>query len=154
MSTPEQRLAELGIELPTPVAPVANYVPFVQSGNQLVVSGQVAFGPDGLMVGTLGADLQVPQGQAAARLCAINLLAQVSAATGGDLSRVKRVVRLGGFVQVTPDFTDIPQVINGASDLMVAVFGDAGKHARFAVGVAALPLGSAVEVDGMFELTS
>lgn len=153
MSTPEERLVKLGIELPTPVAPVANYVPYVKTGKQLVVSGQVAIGEDGILVGTLGADLQVPQGQQAARLCALNLLAQLKAECG-DLSKVKRVVRLGGFVQVTPDFTDIPQVINGASDLMVDVFGDAGKHARFAVGVAALPLASAVEVDGLFELTS
>ena len=152
MSAINTRLAELGIDLPEPVAPVANYVPFVQSGNQVFISGQVSIGPDGLVKGTLGDDMDIAAGQAAARLCAINLISQLKAACGGDLSRVKRVVKLGGFVAATPGFTDIPQVINGCSDLMVEVFGDAGRHARSAVSCPVLPLGAAVEVDGVFEI--
>ena len=152
MSAIDTRLAELGITLPEPVAPVANYVPFVQSGSQVFISGQVSIGPDGLVKGTLGADMDVPAGQAAARLCAINLIAQLKLACGGDLSRVKRVVKLGGFVSAVPGFTEIPQVINGCSDLMVDVFGDAGRHARSAVSCPVLPLGAAVEVDGVFEI--
>ena len=151
MSTPEERLAELGIELPTPMAPVANYVPFVISGSQLFVSGQVSAGPDGRVQGRLGENMTIEQGQAAARLCAINLIAQCKAALG-DLSRLKRVVKLGGFVNAHPDFQDIPQVINGCSDVMVDVFGEAGRHARFAVASPVLPLGVAVEVDGIFEI--
>lgn len=152
MSAIDTRLAELGIDLPDPVAPVANYVPFVQSGNQVFISGQVSIGPDGLVKGTLGDDMDIAAGQAAARLCAINLISQLKAACSGDLSRVKRVVKLGGFVAATPGFTDIPQVINGCSDLMVEVFGDAGRHARSAVSCPVLPLGAAVEVDGVFEI--
>ncbi|RKR03088.1 RidA family protein [Maricaulis maris] len=148
----DTRLAELGITLPEPVAPVANYVPFVQSGSQIFISGQVSIGPDGLVKGTLGSDMDVAAGQAAARLCAINLIAQLKAACGGDLSRVKRVVKLGGFVAAVPGFTDIPMVINGCSDLMVEVFGDAGRHARSAVSCPALPLGAAVEVDAVIEI--
>ncbi|MFT6661421.1 MAG: enamine deaminase RidA (YjgF/YER057c/UK114 family) [Maricaulis maris] len=152
MSAIDTRLAELGITLPEPVAPVANYVPFVQSGSQVFISGQVSIGTDGLVKGTLGKDMDVAAGQAAARLCAINLIAQLKAACGGDLSRVKRVVKLGGFVAAEPGFTEIPQVINGCSDLMVEVFGDTGRHARSAVSCPVLPLGAAVEVDGVFEV--
>lgn len=152
MSSPEYRLSELGITLPEPVAPVANYVPFVRTGNQVFISGQVSIGPDGLVTGTLGKDMDVAAGQAAARLCGINLIAQLKAACDGDLTRIKRVVKLGGFVAAQPGFTEIPQVINGCSDLMVEVFGDAGRHARSAVSCPALPLGAAVEVDGIFEI--
>ncbi|WP_417492985.1 RidA family protein [Maricaulis sp.] len=150
MSTFETRLTELGITLPDPAAPVANYVPFVRTGDQVYVSGQVSMGADGLIKGTLGLDMDVEAGQAAARLCAINLIAQLKAACGGDLSRLKRVVKLGGFVAAAPGFTDIPKVINGCSDLMVEVFGDAGRHARSAVSCPVLPLGAAVEIDGVF----
>ncbi|WP_417486879.1 RidA family protein [Maricaulis sp.] len=152
MSDIDARLAELGITLPEPVAPVANYVPFVQSGSQVFVSGQVSIGADGLVKGTLGQGMDVVDGQAAARLCAINLIAQFKQACGGDLNRVKRVVKLGGFVAAVPGFTEIPQVINGCSDLMVEVFGDAGRHARSAVSCPALPLGAAVEVDAVIEI--
>ena len=138
--------------LPEPVAPVANYVPFVQSGSQVFISGQVSVGPNGLVSGTLGTDMDVAAGQAAARLCGINLIAQLKAACGGDLTRMKRVVKLGGFVAAVPGFTDIPLVINGCSDLMVDVFGDPGRHARSAVSCPVLPLGAAVEVDGVFEI--
>jgi len=152
MSAIDTRLAELGIDLPEPVAPVANYVPFVRTGNQVFISGQISIGKDGLVKGTLGSDMDIAAGQAAARLCAINLISQLKAACDGDLSRVKRVVKLGGFVAATADFTDIPQVINGCSDLMVEVFGDAGRHARSAVSCPVLPLGAVVEVDGIFEV--
>lgn len=152
MSAIDTRLADLGIDLPEPVAPVANYVPFVRTGNQVFISGQVSIGAEGLVKGTLGGDMDIAAGQAAARLCAINLISQLKAACDGDLSRVKRVVKLGGFVAATADFTDIPQVINGCSDLMVEVFGDAGRHARSAVSCPVLPLGAAVEVDGVFEI--
>lgn len=151
MSSPEDKLSALGITLPEPMAAVANYVPFVISGNQLFVSGQVSAGPDGLVKGRLGETMALEDGQAAARLCAINLIAQCKAALG-DLSRVKRVVKLGGFVNAHTDFEAIPQVINGCSDLMVDVFGDAGRHARSAVASPVLPLGVAVEVDGVFEI--
>jgi len=148
----EARLQELGITLPTPPAPVASYVPFVITGNLVNVSGQVSVDAKGGVKGKLGDTIEVEEGQAAARLCALNLLAQVKTACGGDLDRVKRVVKIGGFVNVTPDFEPIPQVMNGCSDLMVQVFGDAGRHARSAVGVANLPLNYAVEADGVFEL--
>ena len=151
MTTPESRLTKLGISLPEPMAAVANYVPFLISGNQLFISGQVSAGPDGLVKGRLGQDMELEAGQAAARLCAINLIAQCKAALG-ELSRVKRVVKLGGFVNAHPDFEAIPQVINGCSDLMVDVFGDAGRHARSAVASPVLPLGVAVEIDGVFEI--
>ncbi|MEM1086997.1 MAG: RidA family protein [Pseudomonadota bacterium] len=153
MTTPEDRLEQLGISLPDAMAAVANYVPFVLSGNHLYVSGQISSGSDGLVVGRLGEDMDLDAGQAAARLCGINLIAQCKAALG-DLSRVQRVVKLGGFVSAAPDFTAIPQVINGCSDLMVEVFGDAGRHARSAVSCPVLPLGVAVEIDGVFEVSS
>ncbi len=151
MSSPESRLAELGITLPEPMAPVANYVPFVISGTMLFVSGQVSAGPDGLLQGRLGEELTLDDGQVAARYCAINLIAQCKAAVG-DLSKIKRVVKLGGFVNAHPDFTALPEVINGCSDLMVEVFGDNGRHARAAVASPVLPRGVAVEVDGVFEI--
>ena len=149
----EAKLKELGIELPAATAPIANYVPFTRSGNLVVVSGQVSVRngkPE--FVGKLGREISVAEGQQAARLCALNILAHLRTACDGDLDRVERVLRLGGFVNCTPDFTEMPQVVNGASDLMVAVFGDAGKHARAAVGVSSLPLGVAVEVEAMFEI--
>jgi enamine deaminase RidA (YjgF/YER057c/UK114 family) len=151
--TIEQKLAALDVVLPTPASPIANYVGFVRTGNLLVISGQVCFGPDGKLIakGKLGAGVSIEQGTAAARGCAINLLAQVKAAIG-DLDKVMRVVRLGGFINSAPDFLDGPKVLNGASDLMVAVFGDKGRHARTTVGVASLPADAAVEVEGMFEV--
>lgn len=152
MGRVDARLQELGITLPTPPAPVASYVPYVIAGKLVHVSGQVSVDATGGIKGKLGDAIEVEEGQAAARLCALNLLAQVKAACGGDLDKVKRVVKLGGFVNVTADFSPIPQVVNGCSDVMVAVFGDAGRHARSAVGVANLPLDFAVEVDGIFEL--
>ena len=151
MTTPEDRLDALGIALPKPMAPVANYVPFVITGNMLFVSGQVSATPEGRINGRLGEDMELSAGQHAARQCGINLIAQCKAAVG-DLSRIKRVVKLGGFVSCASGFTDIPQVINGCSDLMVEVFGDAGRHARSAVSCPVLPMGVAVEVDGIFEI--
>ena len=146
------RLEALGIVLPTPAAPAANYVPFVRSGNLLFVSGQIPMGASGIeYVGKLGADADIDFGRAAARLCAINLIAQVHAAIG-DLESLVRVVKLTGFVNSTLEFGDHPKVINGASDLLVEVFGDRGRHARSAVGVAGLPFGVAVEVEGIFEI--
>jgi enamine deaminase RidA (YjgF/YER057c/UK114 family) len=149
----EKKLQELGIALPQPVAPVANYVPFVRSGNLLTVSGQLCFDGQGKLAakGRLGDGVSIEDGQKAARACAVNILAQVKAALG-DLDKVSRVVRLGGFVNSAPGFVDGPKVLNGASDLMVAVFGDKGKHARSTVGVAALPADAAVEVEGLFEV--
>lgn len=153
MSTIDARLRELGLTLPKAAAPAANYVPYVQSGNLVFVSGQITL-KDGALeyVGRVGADYTTEQGYEAAKLCGLNLIAQVKAACGGDLERVVRVVRLGGFVNCTAEFTEQPKVINGASDLMAAVFGDKGKHARAAVGVNTLPLGVAVEVEGLFEI--
>jgi enamine deaminase RidA (YjgF/YER057c/UK114 family) len=150
--TIDAKLAELGIALPTPAAPVANYIGFNVVGKLVIVSGQIPL-QDGkvAVTGKLGAGVPIEDGQRAARICFVNLLAQVKAACG-DLDRVKRVVRLGGFVACTPDFTQQPQVINGASDLAVAVFGDKGRHARAAVGCPSLPMDAAVEVEGMFEL--
>jgi enamine deaminase RidA (YjgF/YER057c/UK114 family) len=149
----EARLRELGIDLPRPSAPVANYVPFTVCGNLVFVSGQICvWDGERRHVGKLGAGIAVAEGREAARLCALNLLAHLKTACGGDLDRVCRVLRLGGFVNCTPDFTEMPQVVNGASDLMVEVFGDAGRHARAAVGVSALPGGVAVEVEGTFEI--
>ena len=148
----DARLAELGIDLPTPAVPVANYVSFVQTGNLVHISGQLSNDASGGIKGTVGVDVSPEQANAAARLCAINLMAQMKVACDGDLSRVVRVVKLGGFVQAGPDFTAIPGVINGCSDLMVEVFGDAGHHARSAVGVYKLPLGFAVEVDAIVEI--
>ncbi len=149
----EQKLAELGITLHEPVSPVANYVGFVRTGNLLFVSGQICLGADGKLIakGKLGDNVSLEDGVAAAKGCAVNILAQVKAALG-DLDKVARVVRLGGFVNATPDFIDSPKVINGASDLMVAAFGDKGRHSRAAVGVASLPADCAVEVDAVFEV--
>lgn len=153
-STIEKKLEELGIVLPTPAAPVANYVGFVRTGRQLFVSGQICFDLDGKMVakGKLGAGVSLEDGQKAARACAINVLAQVKAALG-DLDKVTRVVRLGGFISAQPDFFEVAKVMNGASDLMVAVFGEKGRHARSTIGVTVLPLDAAVEVEGLFEVT-
>ena len=152
MSHVAKRLEELGIELPHPAAPLANYVGFVRSGDLLFLSGQLCLA-DGVPVakGKLGRQVTVAQGQAAARVSAVNLLAQLRLALG-DLDKVMRVVRLGGFVNSAPDFLDGAIVMNGASDLMVAVFGDKGRHARSAVGVATLPADAAVEVEGIFEV--
>ena len=149
----ERKLESLGIALPTPAKPVANYVPFVRTGNLIVVSGQVCFGADGKLAaqGQLGAGVSVEDGQKAARACGVNLLAQLKGALG-DLDKVVRVVRLGGFINSAPGFTEGPKVMNGASDLMVEVFGDKGRHARTTVGVSALPSDAAVEVEGMFEV--
>jgi enamine deaminase RidA (YjgF/YER057c/UK114 family) len=147
----EERLAALGITLPNPPAPIASYVPFTLAPGGLVhISGQVSRAADGDHLGRLGDGLDLAQGQAAARVCALNLLAQLRAACGGELDRVERVLKLNGFVNVAPDFGAIPQVMNGCSDLMVEVLGEAGRHARSAVGVANLPMGFAVEVDGVF----
>ena len=151
MSAIEERLNALGITLPTPVAPIANYAPFIRSGNLLFISGQVSVDETGGIKGIVGDDVDEATGQLAAGLCGINLLAQMKAATG-DLDRVIRVVKLGGFVQAGPDFFAIPQVINGCSDLMVAAFGDEGRHARSAVGVFSLPMNFAVEVDAIVEV--
>ncbi|MBF9234082.1 RidA family protein [Microvirga alba] len=155
MSAVDKKLQELGITLPTPAAPVANYVPFVRTGNLIIISGQLCLGLDGKLgdahKGKLGAEVSSEAGQQAARLCAINLIAQLKAAVG-DLDRVVRVVRLGGFINATPTFATLAPVMNGASDLMVEVFGDKGRHARSTVGVAELPLDVAVEVEGMFEV--
>jgi enamine deaminase RidA (YjgF/YER057c/UK114 family) len=148
----DKRLKSLGIDLPVPPAPVASYVPFTRVGQLVHVSGQVSRAPDGDHLGKLGAGLSLEQGQAAARVCGLNLLAQLKAACDGDLDRVVQVVKLNGFVNVAPDFDPIPAVMNGCSDLMVEVLGEAGKHARSAVGVANLPMGFAVEVDGVFEV--
>ena len=148
----EERLGSLGLTLPDAPAPAANYVPFVQSGTLVFISGQISSGEDGLICGKLGDDLDLEVGIGAARACGLALIAQLRAACGGDLSRVKRVVKLTGFVNCTPDFTDQPKVVNGCSDLMVAVFGEAGRHARAAVGAPSLPLGVAVEIEGIFEI--
>jgi enamine deaminase RidA (YjgF/YER057c/UK114 family) len=145
-----ERLKAAGVNLPEPRAPVANYVPFVITGNLLFISGQVSAAPDGLIKGTLGKDMTLEQGQAAAKVCAINLIAQMQSALG-DLERVTRIVKLGGFVSCSPDFVNIPQVVNGCSDLMVTAFGDKGRHARSAVACPVLPMGSAVEVDAVVE---
>ncbi len=146
------RLADLGITLPEPAKAVANYVGFVRTGNLLHISGQLSNDASGGLKGTVGVDVTQDQAIEGARLCGINLLAQMSAALDGDLDRVVRVVKLGGFVQAGPEFTAVPAVINGCSDLMVEVFGDAGRHARAAVGVYKLPLGFAVEVDAVVEV--
>lgn len=149
----ETRLAELGLSLPDAPAPAANYVPWVISGNQVFVSGQVSQNQGGLIRGKLGADISSEQGAEAAQHCALSLLAQLRAAVDGDMSRLKRVVKLTGFVNCTADFTDQPKVINGASDLLVDLLGDAGRHARSAVGAPSLPLGVAVEIEAIFEIS-
>ena len=146
------KLADMGVILPEAPAPAANYVPYVLTGDILYVSGQVSQGPDGFITGKLGADMDVPAGAAAAKRCAISLLAQVKAACGGDIDRLVRVVKLTGFVNSTADFTDQPKVINGASDFLVEALGDAGRHARSAVSAASLPLGVAVEIEGIFQI--
>ena len=148
----DARLAELGLVLPDTPAPAANYVSFVQSGSMVYVSGQVSRDGNGFITGKLGAGVDAAAGAAAARTCALALIAQLRAACGGDLDRLVRVVKLTGFVNSAPDFTDQPKVVNGASDLFVEVFGDRGRHARSAVGMASLPLGVAVEVEGIFEI--
>lgn len=152
MSVIETRLAELGVTLPDAPAPAANYVPFVQTGNLVHVSGQISANAEGMIKGKLGADMDIDAGAAAARACAVSLLAQLKAACGGDIDRLVRVVKLVGFVNSTPDFGDQPKVINGASDFMVAALGDKGRHARSAVSAASLPFGVAVEIEGIFEI--
>jgi enamine deaminase RidA (YjgF/YER057c/UK114 family) len=152
MTSIEERLAELGLKLPEAPQPVANYVPFLRSGDHLFVSGQISKDASGkVMTGLLGAKVTVEEGQEAARHCALNLLAQAKAALG-DLNHVAQVLRLTGFVASTSDFTDQPKVINGASDLLVAVLGDAGRHTRSAVGVSSLPLNACVEIDAIFKV--
>ncbi len=150
--TVEERLAELGITLPDAPTPAANYVPFVRTGNLVHVSGQVPMKDGAFVLGKLGATMSVEEGAATARLCALSLLAQARAACGGDLERLVRVVKLVGFVNSTADFGDQPKVVNGASDLMVEVLGDKGRHARSAVSAASLPFGVAVEIEGIFEV--
>lgn len=147
----ESRLADLGVTLPNPPAPAANYVPFVQVGDMVYVSGQISSDANGLITGRLGDDMEVEAGAAAARACAISLLAQVKAACGGDLDRLVRAVKLTAFVNSASDFTEQPKVVNGASDFLVEALGDAGRHARSAVG-AMLPLGVAVEIEGIFQI--
>lgn len=149
----DQHLAELKLELPNPASPMANYVPAVRTGNLLFLSGQICqWNGERRFTGKLGEEISIEQGKEAAKLCALNLIAQAKRALDGDLDRIVRVVRLGGFVNAAPGFADQPQVVNGASDLMVAVFGDAGRHARTAVGVGSLPGGVAVEVDAVLEV--
>src|SRR5210317_1116446 len=152
MSAIEARLAELGVTLPDAPAPAANYVSYVISANMVYVSGQISMADGQLICGKLGADMDTEAGAAAARSCAISLLAQLKAACGGNLDRLQRVVKLVGFVNSTPDFTEQPKVINGASDFMVAALGDAGRHARSAVSAASLPLGIAVEIEAIFQI--
>lgn len=150
MDSPEERLKSMGLVLPKPAAPVANYVPFVRVGDLIHISGQVSIDSSGGVRGVVGEDVSLEDGRRGARICALNLIAQMKAATG-DLTSVRRVVKLCGFIQAGPDFYDIPQVLNGASDLIVEVFGEAGRHARSAVGVYRLPLNFAVEVDAVVE---
>jgi enamine deaminase RidA (YjgF/YER057c/UK114 family) len=153
MSVIEARLKELGVSLPTPPMPVASYVPYTISGNLVFLSGQIPIADGALKyVGKLGVDIPLEAGQAAAQLCAINLLAQLKNACGGDLDRVVRCLKVGVFVNAAPEYRQHPEVANGASDLIAALFGDAGKHARAAVGVGSLPRGVAVEVDAVFEI--
>ncbi|HBZ44981.1 MAG TPA: hypothetical protein DEO85_13200 [Maritimibacter sp.] len=152
MSQFETRLAELGVTLPDAPAPAANYVPWIRTGNLVFVSGQVSMENGTLITGKLGDGLSVEEGATAAKVCAINLLAQVKAACEGDLDRLQRVVKLTGFVNSTPDFGDQPKVVNGASDFLVEALGDAGRHTRSAVSAASLPFGSAVEIEGIFEI--
>jgi enamine deaminase RidA (YjgF/YER057c/UK114 family) len=153
METVDQRLSALGLSLPTPAAPIANYLPFSRTGNLVIVSGQVPM-RDGAIAytGKLCGSVSLEAGQAAARLCFLNVLAQLRAACDGELDRVAQVLRLGGFIACTPEFTDQAAVMNGASDLAVAIFGDVGRHARSTVGVSALPGNASVEVEGMFAL--
>ncbi|KPQ07455.1 MAG: putative translation initiation inhibitor, yjgF family [Rhodobacteraceae bacterium HLUCCA12] len=148
----DQRLSDLGLTLPDAPAPAAAYVPYVLSGRQVYVSGQISQGANGLITGKLGEDMSTEQGAEAARSCALALLSQLRAACGGDFGRLRRVVKLTGFVNSTADFTEQPKVINGASELLVEVLGEIGWHARSAVGVASLPLGVAVEIEAIFEI--
>lgn len=149
----DARLKELGLDIPTPAAPAANYVPFVVSGRLVFLAGQITLWNGELKyVGKLGGELSLKQGQEAARVCALNLIAQAKAACGGDLDRVVRWVKINGYVNSAPDFAEQPKVMNGASDLLVEVFGDKGRHARAAVGVSSLPFNVAVEVDGVLEI--
>jgi enamine deaminase RidA (YjgF/YER057c/UK114 family) len=151
--TVEARLKELNIVLPTPPAPVASYVPFVVSGKHIYVSGQVTLTPEGIKyVGTVGKELTLEDGKAAARLCGLNVIAQAKTACGGDLERIKRIVKVTVFVNAVPGFTQHPEVANGASDLFVEVFGEAGKHARAAVGAGSLPRNVATEVEAILEI--
>ncbi len=151
MSKSEERLRSLGLDLPTPTAPVANYVPFVRTGNQVQISGQLSNDGKGGIKGTVGVDVSLEEAVEAAKYCGLNLLAQMKAAAG-DLDNVVRVIKLNAFVQAGPEFYNIPQVVNGCSDLMVAVLGEAGKHARSAVGMYKIPLGFAVEIDATIEV--
>lgn len=152
MSRIEEKLSALGITLPDAPAPAANYVPYVVDGNTVYVSGQISANDTGLITGKLGADISVEDGADAARACAISLLAQLKKACGGDIDRLDRVVKLVGFVNSTADFTDQPQVINGASDFLVEALGDQGRHARSAVSAASLPFGVAVEIEAVFSI--
>jgi enamine deaminase RidA (YjgF/YER057c/UK114 family) len=149
----EARLNKMGLNVPNAPAPAANYVPYVVVDNMVYVSGQIAKGDEGLIVGKLGADMDVATGQEAAKVCALNLIAQLKVACDGDLDRLKRVVKLGGFVNSTLEFTDHPAVINGASDFIGEVFGEVGAHARAAVGCSSLPFGVAVEIEGVFQIS-
>ena len=148
----DKRLAERGLALPDAPAPAANYVPYVIAGSTVYVSGQISMDANGLIVGKVGADLTTEEGAKAAQTCALSLLAQARKACGGDMSRLKRVVKLTGFVNSTPDYTEQPKVVNGASDLLVDLLGEAGRHARSAVSAGSLPLGVAVEIEGIFEI--
>ena len=152
MSAVEDRLSALGLTVPSPNPPVANYVPFVRVGNLVHISGQVSVDAGGGVKGVVGVDVDADKAVAAARICGVNLIAQMKAAAGGDLDRIARVVKLGGFVQAGPEFFEIPRVLNGCSDLMVEAFGEAGRHARSAVGVYRLPMNFAVEVDAVVEI--
>lgn len=155
MADYDKRVKELGITLPEAAAPVGNYVGYTISGNMVFVSGQLPLeGGKVAVQGRIGDNLAVEDGYRAGRLCALNIVAQLKAACGGSLNKVNKVLRLGGFVCVAPAFVDAPKCVNGASDLMVEIFGDAGRHARFAVGVATLPAGAAVEVDATFEIAA
>lgn len=148
----ETRLAEIGVSLPDAPAPAANYVPFVQTGDLVFVSGQISNNEDGLIIGKLGDNMSTEDGAAAAKRCAINLLAQLKAACGGDIDRLVQVIKLTGFVNSTPDFTEQPQVINGCSDFLVEALGDMGRHSRSAVSAPSLPLGVAVEIEAIFQI--
>jgi enamine deaminase RidA (YjgF/YER057c/UK114 family) len=152
MTAIDKKLQDLGVTLPTPAAPAASYVPYVLSGNTLYISGQLPVANGEMMKGCLGKGTEIEQGQEAAKLCAIQILAQAKVALGGDLSRIMRLIKLGGFVASTPEFFDHPKIINGASNFMLEVLGDKGQHARFALGVAALPFGASVEIDAIFEI--
>lgn len=152
MSQIEAKLATLGVTLPDAPAPAANYVPFVLDGNTVYVSGQISSGPDGLITGKLGAGVSIEDGAAAARSCAISLLAQLKVACGGDIDRLDRVIKLTAFVNSTADFTEQPKVVNGASDFLVEALGDKGRHARSAVSAASLPLGVTVEIEAIFAI--